>query len=115
MFFPIGMGYQPTEEDQQVIAAARIAIREKLRLLWKQAAAQVGVREAYLRDALSGSRPLKFSLLYRIEGFRRAFLDVLASEEDCVVLDRKHVRLLEMERKPQMLKASLPEKKEDVA
>lgn len=102
------MAYQPTPEDRQVQATARVAIRVKLGLLWKEAAAAIGVSPSYLHEALNGVRPLKFSLLYRIEGFRRAFLETLADEESCLVIDKREALLVEAESvRRRMLKADL--------
>jgi hypothetical protein len=91
-----GMGYQASREELAVNATVKAALT-RLGLLVKQAAFLAGVAEGYLRDALNGRRPLKFSRLHRIEGFDEAYMLAKADEKDFLLLDKKRVRLVEVE------------------
>lgn len=103
--FVVSMSYEPSREEIAVNVTVKAALR-RLGLVLKQAAFLIGQGEKYLDDALNGRRPLKFSRLYQIEGFKQAYLEATAEEEDFLVLDRKRVRLVEVETRP--VKAALP-------
>ena len=99
--------FQPTEHSRALNTTV-IKCLDALGLQLKQVAEYVGLSERYVSDSLTNKRPLAFwRFFYRVPQFRRTFLDVIAEDEHCVVLDRELVSMVVRVEQRQPVKADL--------
>lgn len=106
MFF-FTMSYEPTPQAVILARRARAAIA-RLGLLVKEAAALLGVPYRYLDDQLSARRPLG-TKVFELDGFDVALAEVIADETGSVLIDKRSVRLIEVEARPKLMaRATMP-------
>lgn len=85
--------WQPTPHSRELAAVIRRAL-QTLALSPKEIAAYTGQGVNYVKDQLACRRPLSVWRFFLVPGFRRALLDTLAADEDCIVFDRQLVQLI---------------------
>lgn len=113
MIFPL-FAWEPTPEEQQRARRTRKALLDRMGLIIKELADLFGKPERYIDDQLRARRPLgtRWSV---IDGFDLAFAAVVAEEHDAFLIEKRYVRLIEIEvghRRP-MLKAQLVERMDE--
>lgn len=117
--FILGLcGTWEATEHSRALSAVVVEVLEGLNLKGTTVAEYVDLPEKYVNDSLNNARPLAFwRFLYLVPGFRRRLLDVLAAEENCVVLDRDVLDLAHREREARRraVRMDLPDRMKESA
>lgn len=106
MILPL-MSYEPTPEERVRARRTRRALLERMGLIIKELADLFGKPERYIDDQLRARRPLgnRWDVL---DGFSLAYAEVIAEEHDAFLIEKRYVRLIEVELSPKrMARATL--------